>query len=76
MLVIPRNCPGRHFALRSLYLLVACVLSVFDVKPVLDEDGNLQVPEAEFNSSMVRYVFLWTSIRSDVDSGATSHQGS
>jgi len=62
--VIPRICPGRHFALRTLYLFVSCVSAVLDIEPALDGDGNFQIPEAEFTSdSLVRYVFLGTSIR-------------
>ena len=41
-----------------MYLVVACVLSAFDVGPALDEDGNAQMPKAEFNFVTVRYVFL------------------
>ena len=67
-LVILRICPGRHFALRTMYLFVACVSAVFDIEPVLDEDGNPQLPEAEFTGdSIVRYVFLGTSIHTVVD---------
>ena len=39
-----------------VYLVVACVLSVFNIEPSLDEDGKPQVPEAEFGSLGVRYV--------------------
>jgi len=62
--VILRICPGRQFALRTLYLVVACVPAVFDIEPALDEDGNPQIPKAEFTSgSLVRYVFVGTSVR-------------
>ena len=54
---IPRICPGRHLALQSVYLVVACVLSVFVIEPTLDEDGNPQVPKPEFDVRTVRYVF-------------------
>jgi hypothetical protein len=56
-LAIPRICPGRHFALRTVYIIVACVLSVFDIEPALDEDGKPQLPIPEFDTSIVRYVF-------------------
>jgi len=56
--VIPRSCPGKQFALRTAYLVVACVLSTFDIGPALDEDGNPQMPKAEFHSVMIRYVLL------------------
>ena len=60
--MIPRICPGRHFALRTVYLVVVCVLSVFNVSPALDEDGNPQMPKVEFDSLLVRYVFVVISI--------------
>ena len=60
-LVFARVCPGRHFALRTVYLVVASVLSAFDIEPTLDEDGNPKMPKAEFNSLLVRYVFLASS---------------
>ena len=56
VLTLPRVCPGSFFALRTVYLVVACVLSVFVVEPALDEGGKPQVPEAEFDSLIVRYV--------------------
>ena len=51
-----RICPGRYLALRTVYLVVACVLSVFDIGPVLDEDGNPQIPRIEFDGASVRCV--------------------
>jgi len=62
LLVIPRVCPGKQFALRTVYLFVASVLSAFDIGPALDEDGTPQMPKAEFHSVLVRYAFLPQSI--------------
>ena len=63
MLVGPgRICPGKQLALRTVYLVVVCVLSVFDIGPVLDDDGNPQMPKIELNGTIVRYVFLESSI--------------
>ena len=53
-----RICPGKHLALRTAYLVVVCVLTVFDIGPVLDKDGNPQMPKIEFDGAAVRYVFL------------------
>ena len=39
------------------------MLSVFDVESALGEDGSPQVPKVQFNSSIVRYVFVEASIR-------------
>jgi len=60
--VIPRICPGKQFSLRTVYLFVASVLSVFDIGPALDEDGNPQMPKAEFHGGLVRYGFLGSSV--------------
>jgi len=73
-----RVCPGKYFALRTVYLVVTCVLSVFDIGPVLNEDGNPQIPRLELDNTTVRYVFLELSmhIAADVDRLSTQHQGS
>jgi len=63
LLITLRICPGRRFALQTMYIVVASVLSTFQIEPVLGEDGNPQVPEPEFESLFVRYVFLGTSVR-------------
>ena len=79
LLVNPgRVCPSRQLALRTVYLVVACVLSIFDVSPVLDVDGNPRMPKIEFGGAIVRYVFLEPSIHhaADIDGLMTSHQGS
>jgi hypothetical protein len=49
-----RICPGGHLALRTVYLFIACVLSVFDIGPVLDDEGNPRMPKVEFSSATVR----------------------
>ena len=77
MLVNPgRICPGRYLALRTVYLVIACVLSVFDIGPVLDEDGNPRMPKPEFDSIPLRYVWLGPPIytAADADRLATPHQ--
>ncbi|OSD07377.1 cytochrome P450, partial [Trametes coccinea BRFM310] len=35
-----RVCPGRYFAEDMLYIVVACVLHVFNIEPPLDEHGQ------------------------------------
>jgi len=59
-----------------MYLVMACVPAVFNIGPALDENGNPQIPKAEFTGdSIVRYVFLGTSIRT-VAMWLTLHQAS
>ena len=60
--MIHRACPGKQFSLRTVYLFVASVLSVFDIGPTLDEGGNPQMPKAEFHDGLVRYVILGSPI--------------
>ena len=62
-----RICPGRHFALQTMYLVVSCVLSVFDIAPPLNDDGSPQVLKAEFNGVFIRQVFPKISTGSDAD---------
>ena len=73
-----RICPGKQLALRIVYLVVACVLSVFDIGPVLDADGNPRMPKIEFGGTVVRYVFLEPLIHvvAYINRLVTSHQGS
>lgn len=61
-LVIYRICPGKDFALQMMYIIVACVLTTFNIEPALDEEGNPQMPKAEFECLVARYVFssTWT----------------
>ena len=60
--MIPRVCPGKEFSLRTVYLFVTSVLFAFDIGPALDEDGNPQMPKAEFHGGLVRCVILGSSI--------------
>ena len=73
-----RICLGKVSALRMVYLAVACVLSVFDIGPALDDDGNPRIFKPEFDSITLRYVFLEPSIRTagDVDRLAVPRQSS
>jgi cytochrome P450 len=40
-----RICPGRYLALRNMYLVIACVLSVFNIGPDLDDGGDPRMPK-------------------------------
>ena len=73
-----RICPGKELALQTVYLVVTCVLSVFDIGPALDDDGNPRTFEPEFDSITLRYVYLEPLIytAADVDHLVTLHQGS
>ncbi|KAF9783495.1 cytochrome P450 [Thelephora terrestris] len=49
-----RICPGRHLALRMVYLTVARILATFDILPPVDKEGCPRIPEARFNQTLVR----------------------
>jgi len=48
-----RICPGRHFALRIMFLTIARTLAVFDISKCLDEDGNPITPDGKFTSGII-----------------------
>ncbi|KAH9898437.1 cytochrome P450 [Cubamyces lactineus] len=50
-----RACPGRHFALASIYIYVASVLHVFNITPKQDTNGNPIEIKADMNSGVVTY---------------------
>ena len=41
-----RICPGRHFALRALFLNISCTLAVFDISAPTDEKPEAKYIEA------------------------------
>jgi len=49
-----RVCPGRQFALRTLCLNIACILSVFDIAAPLGKDGQPQLPPGDFEETATR----------------------
>ena len=48
-----RTCPGRYFALRTLFLNIACTLAVFDISVPVGEKL-----EAKYHEGVVRYVLI------------------
>ncbi|KAN0082680.1 Cytochrome P450 [Tylopilus felleus] len=48
-----RICPGRFMADATLYISIACILSVFDIRPGKDENGNPVQVKADFESGMI-----------------------
>ena len=35
-----RICPGRFFAQNSLFIFICHILTVYDIRPALDDDGK------------------------------------
>nr|GAT47942.1 cytochrome P450 [Mycena chlorophos] len=50
----PRRCPGADLAVNQLFLQAAYILSCFNIKPALDENGAEIIPVPTFSGKMVR----------------------
>ncbi|KAH0828605.1 cytochrome P450 [Lanmaoa asiatica] len=48
-----RICPGRFMADATLWISIACILTVFDIRPGKDENGNPVEVKADFESGMI-----------------------
>ncbi|EJC99766.1 cytochrome P450 [Fomitiporia mediterranea MF3/22] len=47
-----RICPGRHFAEADIWLAIASILTVFDIRPAVDDKGSEILPKPEFTSGL------------------------
>lgn len=54
-----RVCPGRYMAFSAVWIAIASLLTVFDIKKAVDEDGNIIEPSHEYLSALVWYVLLF-----------------
>ncbi|KAJ3485907.1 hypothetical protein NLI96_g4625 [Meripilus lineatus] len=50
-----RICPGRFLAESSVWIVLATLLTVFDIRPAKDEQGSDIIPPEEFNTGLTRY---------------------
>ncbi|THU95902.1 cytochrome P450 [Dendrothele bispora CBS 962.96] len=48
-----RRCPARYMAWSSMWITVASVLSVYDILPVLDENGKEIIPPPKYTNGIV-----------------------
>ena len=48
-----RICPGRYMAFSAVWIAIASLLTVFDIKKAVDEDGNVIEPSHEYLSALV-----------------------
>ncbi|KZS97164.1 cytochrome P450 [Sistotremastrum niveocremeum HHB9708] len=48
-----RICPGRHFAMKSIYISVATILAVFDISSPLDDAGDPIPPDTEYGGGLI-----------------------
>lgn len=51
-----RICPGRRFADSSIWLAIANIIAMFDIRKVRDNAGREIEPAVEFTSGSVRCV--------------------
>ncbi|KIY46879.1 cytochrome P450 [Fistulina hepatica ATCC 64428] len=50
-----RICPGRHLANAELFIAVASILAVFDIRPAVDSNGVEIKPELKMSSGFARH---------------------
>ncbi|KAJ6580672.1 cytochrome P450 [Mycena capillaripes] len=48
-----RVCPGKHMATASLWITIASILSTFNIKKLVDEDGNTVEPSYAYFSGFI-----------------------
>ncbi|KAF8815154.1 cytochrome P450 [Phlegmacium glaucopus] len=48
-----RICPGRHLSDNGLYAIASCFLAVYDIKPPVDDHGNVIKLKPEFTSGLM-----------------------
>lgn len=49
-----RICPGRHFAMDTLWIAIAHILATFDITKAVDEYGQVVEPKEEYSMGLVR----------------------
>ena len=60
-----RICPGRHFVDSTMFIVIASILSVFNIEGVKRPDGTPK--EYTFTGTSITYVSWFTSKRSAPD---------
>ncbi|KAF8960139.1 hypothetical protein BDZ97DRAFT_1834876 [Flammula alnicola] len=48
-----RICPGRFMAASSVWIMLASILTVYDISKAIDKDGNTTEPSHDFTSSLL-----------------------
>jgi hypothetical protein len=51
--IFPRICPGKHFALRTLFLDISCTLAAFDIESPAGQPIKVEFHEAAIRCVMV-----------------------
>jgi len=63
-----RICPGRYFAVNTMFITIVHILGTFTIARPVDESGKEVVPEGEYYDELTRYVYLFSMF-----SDASSH---
>jgi len=50
-----RICPGMWTADASLFIVMACVLATFEIKPPLGQDGDVVLPQVKYTTGMISH---------------------
>ncbi|KAI0036607.1 cytochrome P450 monooxygenase [Vararia minispora EC-137] len=48
-----RVCPGRHMAIDTIWITIATILAVYEIRKALDKDGKPIEPDTEYVSSFL-----------------------
>ncbi|CAE6508355.1 unnamed protein product [Rhizoctonia solani] len=54
-----RRCPGTHFAEASLFIIIASVLTTFDIGVAQDENGKDIIPSRKMSSLLTPQNFIF-----------------
>lgn len=46
-------CPGFHFALSTLFINAASILSTFDIEKAMDENETVIEPSGEYTTGLI-----------------------
>lgn len=52
-LLLPRICPGRHFAEASLLIMISTILHTLTIDHAIDEQGRPITPEAKMTYGVI-----------------------
>jgi hypothetical protein len=54
-----RICPGRFLSQNSMFILIAHILTVFDIRPAVDEEGNEMKIKPRMTSGFISCVHCY-----------------
>jgi len=49
-----RSCPGRELGERTLFIIIATILTTCKILPSLDDDGQPILPNVKYTSGLIR----------------------